>query len=113
MSSISDRDNGTSFGLTPLHVAAANNHLETAKLLMVYGANLSARTDGNYLPIDLAANEEIKQAIRDEPRRRMDHGYKRSTEQHPTPLSDQEREEEAEEGENEDEGSEPGDEEDD
>ena len=32
------------------------------------------------MPIDVAANEEMKQAIRDEPRRRMDHGHKRATE---------------------------------
>ena len=41
---------------------------------MVYGADLNARTDDGQLPIDMdyLNNEEIKQAIRDEPRRRID-----------------------------------------
>ena len=47
-------------------------------------------------------NEEIKQAIRDEPRRRLDHGHKRATEQdrHPnaaTSASAQQEEEGKEE----------------
>ena len=50
-------------------------------LLMSYGADLNARNINGQLPIDLARTEEIKQAIRDEPRRRMDHGHKRATEQ--------------------------------
>ena len=69
-------------GWTPLHVAADNGHLNTAKLLMVYGADLNARDNNGDLPIDThGATEEIKQIIRDEPRRRMDHGHKRATEQ--------------------------------
>jgi len=57
--------------------------LETAKLLMVYGADLNARNIYGQLPIDRAATEEIKQAIRDEPRRRMDDAPagKRATDQ--------------------------------
>ena len=39
---------------------------------MSYGADLSARTNRGQLPIDMARTEEIKQAIRDEPRRRID-----------------------------------------
>ena len=48
---------------------------------MVYGADLNARTTQGYLPIDWATTEEVAQAIRDEPRRRLDHGHKRATEQ--------------------------------
>ena len=110
-----DRDRSTNYGITPLHVAAANNHMEITKLLMVYGADLNARTDGNSLPIDLAAGEEIKQAIHDEPRRRMDHGYKRATE-HINLASAQEQEQQQEGGEDyaeEDDGSETSDDEDD
>ena len=73
-------------------------------LLMSYGADLNARSNDGDLPIDMGYhnNEEIKQAIRDEPRRRMDHGHKRATEQdrHPTATtsaSAQQREEEEEE----------------
>ena len=95
----------TSDGMTPLHCAAANNELEIAKLLMVYGADLNARDNDGDLPIDMARTEEMKQAIRDEPRRRMDHGHKRATEQdrHPnaaastsTQQEDDEEEEEEE-----------------
>ena len=70
-------------GITSLHIAATNGQLETAKLLMAYGADLNARNDRGDLPIDMGfrITEEIKQAIRDEPRRRMDHGHKRATEQ--------------------------------
>ena len=76
-----DREKVDNTGWTPLHWAAANSHLDVAMLLMSYGADLNARTNGGRLPIDLARTEEIKQAIRDEPRRRMDHGHKRATEQ--------------------------------
>ena len=61
-------------GWTSLHMAANYGRLDIAKLLMVYGADLNARTDDGQLPIDMdyLNNEEIKQAIRDEPRRRID-----------------------------------------
>ena len=73
-------------------------------LLMVYGADLNARTDDGDLPIDVADTEEMKQAIRDEPRRRMDHGHKRATEQdrHPNAAASanaQQDDEEEQEGE--------------
>ena len=55
---------------------------------MVYGADLDVRTDNGDLPIDMTDTEEIKQAIRDEPRRRMDHGHKRATEQDRHPNAD-------------------------
>ena len=70
---------------------------------MVYGADLNARTSDGRLPIDVAHIEEIKQAIRDEPRRRIDEAPgKRATEQdrHPnvaTSTSAQGEEVEAEE----------------
>ena len=48
---------------------------------MVYGADLNALNNRGQLPIDVARTEAMKQAIRDEPRRRMDHGHKRATEQ--------------------------------
>ena len=49
---------------------------------MVYGADLNARDDYGHLPIDVGVSEVIKQAIRDEPRRRMDEAPgKRATEQ--------------------------------
>ena len=64
---------GDADGHTPLHCAAQQGHLETAKLLMVYGADLNAMDQRGFLPIDLVEdNEELKQAILDEPRRRID-----------------------------------------
>ena len=80
-----NRDKADKLGRTPLHVAAHFGHLEIAKLLMLYGADLNARTksrinNGGYLPIDMATTKELRRAIRDEPRRRVDHGYKRATE---------------------------------
>ena len=51
---------------------------------MIYGADLDARTNNGLLPIDVGHlnTEEIKQAIRDEPRRRLDEAPgKRATEQ--------------------------------
>ena len=96
-----DRDKANNRGFTPLHFAAQNGHLETTKLLMFYGTDLNARTKSGLLPIDVATTEEIRQAIRDEPRRRMDHGHKRATEQdrHPaavTSASAQQEEDEEE-----------------
>ena len=98
-----NRDKAINTSETSLHLAAEEGHLETAKLLMIYGADLNARTKNGELPIDIADNEEIKQAIRDEPRRRMDHGHKRATEQdrHPntySSASSQQEDEDEEEG---------------
>ena len=59
-------------GSTPLHYAALYSNLEIVTLLMLYGADLNARLQDGRLPIDVTTSEEIKQAIRDEPRRRMD-----------------------------------------
>ena len=97
-----DKTATSSDGWTSLHCAAYNDDLETAKLLMVYGADLNATNNSGEMPIDMARTEEMKQAIRDEPRRRMDHGHKRATEQdrHPnaaTSASTQQDDEEIEE----------------
>ena len=78
-------------------MAAFNGHLETAKLLMAYGADLNARTNDGHLPIDDADDEEIRQAICDEP---MDEAPgKRATEQdrHPNVATQQDKQEEGEE----------------
>ena len=61
-------------GWNPLHYAVYHGHLDVAKLLITHGAHLNARTNAGYLPIDIALTEEIRQAIRDEPRRRRDRG---------------------------------------
>ena len=76
-------NNVDSDGWSPLHWSARVNIYDEkiGKLLMSYGADLNAKTNNGELAIDLAYSEAMKQAIRDEPRRRMDHGYKRATEQ--------------------------------
>ena len=45
---------------------------------------MTARADDGVLPIGDAANEAIKQLIRDEEIRRRDHGYKRAVIPNPT-----------------------------
>ena len=107
-----NRDNVTEKGKTTLHTAAEQGHLEIAKLLMLYGADLNARNNGGQLPIDVASNEEIKQAIRDEPRRRIDEAPgKRATEQdrHPNAATSAsaQQEDKEEEVADEDQDSEP------
>ena len=83
-----DREKADNNGKTPLHKAAFYGRLETVMLLMRYGADLNARDNYGKLPIDMTHNEEIKQAIRDEPRRRMDEAPgKRATEQDRHPNS--------------------------
>ena len=96
-----NRDKANKNGCTSLHFAAQNNQLETAKLLMVYGADLNARNEDGELPIELTLTEEMRQAIRDEPRRRMDHGHKRATEQdrHPNAAASESGYQEGEAGE--------------
>jgi hypothetical protein len=63
---------------------------------MRYGANLDAMTVYGELPIDVARNEEIKQAILDEPRRRNDNTYKRIREEDLQPVKKQKAEGEGE-----------------
>ena len=97
-----DRDKADNSRRTPLHKAAQYGHLEIAMLLMSYGADLNARTNDDELPIDITDNEEIRQAIRDEPRRRMDEAPgKRAIEQdrHPNAATSVAAQEEDEDNE--------------
>ena len=104
-----DRDKANNDGWSPLHYSALQGHLETVVLLMSYGADLNARTKGGQLPAVAANTEEIRQAILDEPRRRMDHGHKRATEQdrHPNASisASAQQEEEEVEGEEDEQGN--------
>ena len=98
-----NRDKANNYGETPLHITARDGYLDVAKLLMAYGADLNARTKSGQLPIDMTRDEEMKQAIRDEPRRRMDEAPgKRATEQdrHPNTSASgsAQQEDEVEEG---------------
>ena len=86
-----NRDCVDNYGCTPLHWAAQRGHLEVAKLLMVYRANLNARDEDGELPVQMEGyhiTEEMAQAIRDEPRRRMDEAPgKRAIEQDRHPIA--------------------------
>ena len=77
-----EMDKADNDGDTPLHCAAANGHLEIAKLLISQGADLNVRNNSGQLPIDRAANEAIKQAIRNESRHRIDYSHKRAATEH-------------------------------
>ena len=87
-----NRDKANNKDWTPLHYAASYGHLDIAMLLIRYGADLNARNIFGQLPIDMNGHliaEKIKQAIRDEPRRRMDEAPgKRATEQDRHPNID-------------------------
>jgi hypothetical protein len=77
-----NRDNATNDSMTPLLCAARSGCLEIVKLLMAYGAGLNVRDARERLPINYARTEEINQAIRDEPRRRLEEAPgKRETDQ--------------------------------
>jgi len=70
------------FTVDIVYRAAYHGHLDIAKLLMVYGADLNVMDSAGNLLIDIAATEAITQAIRDEPRRRIDEALgMRATEQ--------------------------------
>ena len=72
-------------GWSPLHIAALHGHADILTCLMNWGASLTARnTATGRLPIGAAANEAIRQLIRDEEIRRRDHGYKRAVLPNPT-----------------------------
>ena len=64
---------------TPLHAAVRQGHIDVAICLMERGmADLNARTTNDRRPMDLARNEEMREAIVKEEKRRRDHGFKRS-----------------------------------
>jgi len=84
-------------GWTPLHAASFRDHLDIAKLLMIYGADVNVEYGIGITALNLAVSKEMDTAIYDETRRRMDHGYKRSTEQ----ITEEEVAKEEEEGEEE------------
>jgi hypothetical protein len=64
-------------------------------------ANLNARTADGKRPMDFATNEEMRQAIINEEKRRRDHGFKRTVippTSHPTTMAEQESNENEGEG---------------
>ena len=70
---------------TPLHVANVNDHIDVAVCLMECGmADLNARNIIGQCPMDLALNDEMRQAIVNEEIRRRDHGFRRAVLSNPT-----------------------------
>ena len=57
---------------TPLHAAAFTGHAEILSCLLGAGASVTASDPSGKLPIDYAANEEIKQLIHVEEKRRRE-----------------------------------------
>ena len=76
----------TSDGNTLLHVACKRGYAEMVSTLMACNASLTVKNKQGQLPIDVAANDEIKQLISGEMTARFDHGLKRSV--IPPPLPD-------------------------
>ena len=71
--------------LTPLHAAVVQNHIDVAVCLMERGmADINALNINGRRPIDLAPNEEMRQAIVNEEIRRRDHGFRRAVLPNPT-----------------------------
>ena len=78
-----DMEKADNAGYTPLHKASQWGHIRIAKLLMCHGANLNAATNLlGLLPINLARNEKMSQAIRDEQKRRAEAEEEQAGEQH-------------------------------
>ena len=73
--------------ITPLHAAVLQGHTDVAICLMESGlADLNARITDGRLPMDLATNDEMRQAIINEEKRRRNHGYRRAVIPNPTPA---------------------------
>ena len=107
-----DRDKANTSSMTPLHHATiVSSDLQLAKLLMVYGADINARSLGGQSAIDMVGNpdeDEIVQSIRDEPRRRIDEAPgKRAIEEERHPGTATSASAQQEDGEEEEDG-EPG-----
>ena len=77
---------------TPLHQAVSrpaayrtdasmDSYVATVKLLLLYGASLTAVDGNGQTPFNVADMDEIKQLLLDEEKRRRDHGFKRCLEE--------------------------------
>ena len=72
-------------GNTLLHLASERGDAEMVSALMMCNASLTVRNNQGQLPIDVAANDEIRQLINDEMTARFDHGLKRAVLPPPAP----------------------------
>ena len=73
-------------GNTLLHIASQRGNAEVVSALMACNAFLKEENVFGQLPIDVAANDEIRQLINDEMTARFDHGFKRAVITAPPPA---------------------------
>ena len=73
-------------GNTFLHIASQEGNVEVVSALMVCNASLTVKNTKGQFPIDVAANDEIRQLINDEMTARFDHGLKRTAFPPPAPA---------------------------
>jgi ankyrin repeat protein len=55
------------YGWTPLHYASANNHIETAKLLLDAGADLNIEDEDGETPLYLARTPQMRAILNKTP----------------------------------------------
>ena len=72
---------------TLLHVASQRGDAKMFSTLMACNASLTIKNKYGELPIDVAANDEIRQLINDEMAARFDHGLKRAVIPPPPPAA--------------------------
>ncbi|XP_063685201.1 mitochondrial disaggregase-like [Bolinopsis microptera] len=53
-------------GFTPLHYAVINDDVKMVKVLVEAGASVNSRTNTGFLPVDLAADSEIKKMLKEQ-----------------------------------------------
>ena len=66
------------YGNTLLYIASQRGNAEVVSVLLAYNASLTVKNDEGQFPIDVAANDQIRQLINDEMIARFDHGLKRT-----------------------------------
>ena len=71
-------------GITLLHIYSDAGEVEVVSALLACNASLTAKNTQGWLPIDVAATDEIIQLINDEDDRRRNHGLKRTVIPPPT-----------------------------
>ena len=77
----------TEDGNTPLHAASQQGKAEQVSTLMACNASLTIKNKKEQLPIDVAANDQIRQLINDEMAAMFDHGLKRALMPPPPPAA--------------------------
>ena len=75
-------------GITLLHIYSDAGEVEVVSALLACNASLTAKNTQGWLPIDVAATDEIIQLINDEDDRRRNHGLKRTVIPPPPPAVD-------------------------